>query len=65
MDKMQIKSAVLGMAATNCYFAINKETKETIIIDPEVTESFVRYIVHTAFYKYSEHYHNSCRYNAT
>lgn len=34
MDRMEIKRAVLGMAATNCYFACNRETKETIIIDP-------------------------------
>ena len=45
MDKMQIKSAVLGMAATNCYFAINKETKETLIIDPAASgERLIRFL---------------------
>ena len=31
---MKIESMVLGAVATNCYFAINEETKETIVIDP-------------------------------
>lgn len=31
---MEIKNLVLGPVSTNCYFLINKETKETIIIDP-------------------------------
>ena len=39
MDKMKIKSAVLGMAATNCYFAINKETKEYAHITKDQVEA--------------------------
>ncbi len=31
---MKIESMVLGAVATNCYFVINEETKETIVIDP-------------------------------
>ena len=46
MDKMEIKSAVLGMAATNCYFAVNKETKETIIVDPaDAGDRLIQYVI--------------------
>lgn len=31
---MEIKNLVLGPVSTNCYFLINEETKETILIDP-------------------------------
>lgn len=31
---MKIKNLVLGPVSTNCYFLINEQTKETIIIDP-------------------------------
>lgn len=31
---MELKNLVLGPVSTNCYFLINKVTKETIIIDP-------------------------------
>ena len=31
---MKVESMVLGQIQTNCYFAINDETKELIIIDP-------------------------------
>ena len=31
---MEIKSLILGPVSTNCYFFINTETKETILIDP-------------------------------
>ena len=34
MSQLEIRSFVLGMVATNCYLAINKETKEALIIDP-------------------------------
>ncbi len=34
MKQAEIKSLILGMVGTNCYFIINKETKETLIIDP-------------------------------
>ena len=46
MDKMEIRSAVLGMAATNCYFAVNKETKETIIVDPaDAGDRLIQYVI--------------------
>lgn len=31
---LKIETYVLGPVMTNCYFAINEDTKETIIIDP-------------------------------
>ena len=31
---MKIECMVLGAVATNCYFVINEETKETIVLDP-------------------------------
>ena len=34
MGQIEIKSMTLGMAATNCYLIINKETKEALLIDP-------------------------------
>ena len=34
MGKLKINHYVVGPVQTNCYFAINEETKELIIIDP-------------------------------
>ena len=34
MGKLQIAHYMVGPVQTNCYFAINKETKEALIIDP-------------------------------
>lgn len=34
MGKLKIRSLVVGEVATNCYLAENKETKETLVIDP-------------------------------
>lgn len=34
MIQMQVEHLTVGPVQTNCYLAINKETKETIIIDP-------------------------------
>lgn len=34
MGKLRIEQYVVGMVQTNCYFAINEETKETLVIDP-------------------------------
>lgn len=31
---MKVEYMVLGAVATNCYFAINEETKEAVVIDP-------------------------------
>lgn len=33
-EKLRIESHVLGMVGTNCYFLINEETKQVILIDP-------------------------------
>lgn len=32
--QISIKTMVLGMVGTNCYFVTNEDTKETVIIDP-------------------------------
>lgn len=34
MAKIMVRSLVLGMVATNCYFVMNQETKEMLLIDP-------------------------------
>ena len=34
MNKMKISYYVVGMVQTNCYIAINEETKECFIVDP-------------------------------
>ena len=34
MDKLKIKTVIVGELGTNCYLAINEDTKECIIIDP-------------------------------
>ncbi|MCF0122211.1 MAG: MBL fold metallo-hydrolase [Lachnospiraceae bacterium] len=34
MVKMKIQTLVLGMVATNCYFLLNADTKEMILVDP-------------------------------
>lgn len=34
MKKFQIETLVLGMMATNCYLALNKETGALVIVDP-------------------------------
>ena len=34
MGKLKIEQYVVGPVQTNCYFAINDETKDTVIVDP-------------------------------
>lgn len=34
MKNMVIQQCVLGMVCTNCYFLMNKDTKELLIVDP-------------------------------
>lgn len=34
MKNLQIETMTLGMMATNCYLALNRETKDMLIIDP-------------------------------
>ena len=34
MGKLQIEKMVLGQVSTNCYLAVNTQTKEVILIDP-------------------------------
>ena len=42
MKKLRTECAVLGMVSTNCYFAGNAETNETIIIDPADDASAIK-----------------------
>lgn len=42
MKKGMIASAVLGMVRTNCYFLINQETDEVLIIDPADDAAAIR-----------------------
>jgi len=41
MDKIEVKMYTLGVIGTNCFLVINKETKETIIIDPADRPDFL------------------------
>ena len=34
MGKLKINQYVVGAVQTNCYFAINQETNEVLVIDP-------------------------------
>ena len=34
MAEMKVQNLVLGMVATNCYFLLNTDTKELILVDP-------------------------------
>ena len=34
MAPLKVEQYVVGMVQTNCYFAINEDTKETLVIDP-------------------------------
>ncbi len=34
MNQIEIRQYVVGPVQTNCYFAIHKETKQTLVIDP-------------------------------
>lgn len=47
MDKFLIKSIRLGEVATNCYFVVNEETKEAIVVDPaDSADQIANYLVH-------------------
>jgi glyoxylase-like metal-dependent hydrolase (beta-lactamase superfamily II) len=46
MGKLQIDQTVVGIVQTNCYFAINEETKETLIIDPGASASKLSEKIH-------------------
>lgn len=38
---LKVETNVLGPVMTNCYFAINEETKETLIIDPAANADLI------------------------
>ena len=41
MAKLKVYSYQVGPVCTNCYFAANTETKETIIIDPGAAADYL------------------------
>ena len=38
---MKIEKFVTGIISTNCYLAINEETKHTVVIDPAACPSYL------------------------
>ena len=36
---MKVERFVTGIISTNCYLAINEETKQTVVIDPAASPS--------------------------
>ncbi len=45
MNPLRVEQYVVGMVQTNCYFAINDNTKETLIVDPGASASKLAEIV--------------------
>ena len=45
MKNLEIQSKVLGSVFTNCYFLMNKETKEMIIVDPADSPEQIEQVV--------------------
>lgn len=43
MGKLRIAQLTLGPVSTNCYFLINEETKETVLIDPPAEAARIMY----------------------
>ena len=41
MGKLELQQMVLGPVYTNCYFLKNKETGETLIVDPADTRKYL------------------------
>lgn len=39
MEPLRVEQYVVGMVQTNCYFAMNDNTKETLIVDPGASAS--------------------------
>ena len=35
MASLRVERYVVGTVHTNCYFAVNEDTKETVVIDPD------------------------------
>lgn len=51
MAELIVKSRALGNLGTNCYFLINSETKETIIVDPAAEKEEIVMEVNRNAYK--------------
>ena len=34
MAKMELQKSILGPVCTNCYFIMNKDTRELLLVDP-------------------------------
>lgn len=43
--KLRIKRYILGPVSTNCYFLINEETKQVIVIDPAEDSIFIEKVI--------------------
>lgn len=41
IHKLQIETMVLGMVSTNCYLAMNRDTRELLVIDPADRASYI------------------------
>lgn len=45
MAKVKVDYKTLGMISTNCYFIVNEDTKETVIVDPaDNSNAIIRYV---------------------
>lgn len=51
MAELIVRSRALGSLSTNCYFLINSETKETIIVDPAADMQTIESEIHGNGYK--------------
>lgn len=50
MAKVRVDYKTLGMFGTNCYFIVNEDTMETVIVDPAASpESIVRYVAEKGY----------------
>lgn len=45
MKKLELQKCVLGSVFTNCYFLMNKETKEMLIVDPADSPEMIEQMV--------------------
>ena len=45
MEPLRVEQYVVGMVQTNCYFAINDNTKEALIVDPGASASKLAEII--------------------
>lgn len=51
MAPLKVEKYVVGPVQTNCYFAINEDTKETLIIDPGASADYLAEKLESSNYK--------------